>query len=50
MKKYVVLKVYKSILPSVVFQSDDATNATIYAAVMQKEDSNYNYVVATVNE
>jgi len=47
MKKFVVLKIYKSILPSVVFISDSFANATSYASLMSKEED-YEFAVAEV--
>lgn len=47
MKKFVVLKIYKGILPQVVFTSNDFANATSYATIMSKEED-YEFAVAEV--
>ena len=46
MKKYYVLRIYETILPTVVFQTNDAYNAQMYAVIMAKED-NHNYAVVS---
>lgn len=50
MKKYVVMRVYKYVVPSVVFESDSEENARAYANVMRSEHPDDVYAVAMIVE
>lgn len=47
MKNYVVLRVYETINPSVVFACNDEQDAKDFARLMSRQD-NYSYEVAKV--
>ena len=44
MKRYLVLKVYETTTPCVLFMSDSLEDATAYATIMSHQDS-YEYAV-----
>jgi hypothetical protein len=48
MKTYYVLKLYKNLLPSVVYKTNDAVDASMVAAVFSKGD--YQHIVAVGEE
>ena len=47
MKKYVVMRVYGTLNPSVLFTCDDKDDAENYARIMSHQDV-YTYIVAEV--
>lgn len=42
---YYVLRIYTSLTPSCIFQTKDASDAAIYAAVMDRSEPNYHHIV-----
>ena len=50
MKEFVVLKLYTTVLPDVVFQSNDAGDAHAYSDIMKRSDPDHKYVVYQLNE
>ena len=50
MKQFVVLKLYTTVLPDVVFQSTDASDAHSYCNIMRRNDPDHNYAVYQLNE
>lgn len=47
MKKYVVMRVYKSVSPSILFETDNEDDAKQYATIMSHQDD-YLYSVAEI--
>ena len=45
---YVVLRVYKSITPSVLFTTQNRQDALQYAQIMKRTEPNYDYAVSKV--
>lgn len=50
MKQFVVLKLYTTVLPDVVFQSSDAADAHAYCNIMKRNDPDHKYAVYQLNE
>ena len=47
MKKYLVLKIYSTIGPNVMFQTDIERDAKDYARIMHNNDPEHEYVAVT---
>jgi hypothetical protein len=50
MKQFVVLKLYTTVLPDVVFQSNSAQDARNYCDIMNRSDSDHTYALYQLNE
>lgn len=44
---YYVIKLYRALYPSVVFTTESFNDAKAYAAIMHRNDPDYNYIVLT---
>lgn len=50
MKTYYILKLFTHLLPSIVYQTNNAADAAILAAVYERNDNKYKYIVVTTED